>query len=368
MFLPNFKHVINSNKHWKKLHHLQPYLKTIPTHLNPFNADGQPAPRAPRLGLDAFGVLRSFGELGRQRMEVTPGRAADLRPVRRLHLWVSFFGGVFFGEKRKKMPCWKKVWKTSLWNTLLLEKSWNPSVGCQSIIQSGNSRTIRNAEQTTLKNIEKLREGCFWWIAGFAACSPKHLAPHRHREQCSTCQAEFPSLISPSISSSSHSISIISVIFQLQRKLRQFYSWRDLFPTTPPVTTGAFFTSFVCTELCFQRGPAKRPEKESNDVLVDVICDICHMTTESTSVSQLFVLLSLLPVNRIISTCFCQFLSQDFGPHQLELLMAGSQSMTFTSANPTVLQVALSRVGSKKDTILDITDITIGKNPKNRKL
>lgn len=66
--------------------------------------------------------------------------------------------------------------------------------------------------------------------------------------------------------------------------------------------------------------------------------------------------------------CFCQFLSQDFGPHQLELLMAGSQSMTFTSANPTVLQVSLSRVGSKKDTILDITDINIGKNPKNRKL
>lgn len=31
------------------------------------------------------------------------------------------------------------------------------------------------------------------------------------------------------------------------------------------------------------------------------------LTTESTSGSQLFLLLSLLPVNRIISTCFCQF-------------------------------------------------------------
>ena len=141
-------------------------------------------------------------------------------------------------------------------------------------------------------------------IAGFAACSPKHLAPRRHREQCSTCQAEFAWLISPSITRSSHSISIISIIFQLQRKLRQFYSWRDLFPATPPVTTGAFFTSFVRTELRFQRGPAKRPEKKSNDVLVDVIC---HMTTESTSGSRLFVLLSLLHLIWIISTVSVSF-------------------------------------------------------------
>ena len=95
IFLPNLKHE----------------KKTSPNHTSTYNylnlnlPTGTPA-AGPRLGLDCVRGARSFRELGRQRMEVTPGRATDLCPVRRLHLW-NFCGGFFVCVC--ETHCWRNL-------------------------------------------------------------------------------------------------------------------------------------------------------------------------------------------------------------------------------------------------------------------